>query len=241
MDGKWFSNRGQVVQILIAVLSTSTALISLYFVLKSNNSLPKASIILYVSGGILLLVIGFTLGRRSVSSYTTKPKKKPRIRFLKVEYIHMLPGIGSHGVYRSTPGSGDANGIAATFRNDDANVKAYGVRANARYRDVNGEEIGSGVSGLLWLDKGREIVDLPPDESRALVILLDKKEQGSGVPWTEKLQQFPRASLPRFFQSEIFPATVEIRLRDRDSDLLFDGPIVLEIKRNDGELLATRV
>jgi hypothetical protein len=65
MSGRWFANRGQVVQTVATSVSTCVALIALYFVLRSNNSLPKASVVLYISGSISLLLIGFVVGRRS--------------------------------------------------------------------------------------------------------------------------------------------------------------------------------
>jgi hypothetical protein len=64
MSNKWFANRGQIFQTFIAAVSACVGLVALYFVLKSNNSLPKASAVMYVSGGIFLLLIGIFIGRR---------------------------------------------------------------------------------------------------------------------------------------------------------------------------------
>lgn len=69
--GKWFANRGQVVQVLLAAVSATAAAVSLYFVLKSNSSLPGTRVVLYVSLGILLLIIGFSIGRKSVGTGNT--------------------------------------------------------------------------------------------------------------------------------------------------------------------------
>ncbi len=65
MGGNWFANRGQVIQTAAAILSGCAALVSLYFVLKSNNSLPKASALLYVSAAVFVLAVGFLIGRRA--------------------------------------------------------------------------------------------------------------------------------------------------------------------------------
>jgi hypothetical protein len=62
MSGKWFTNRGQVIQTVVAIISACLALVALYFVLKSNNSLPKASAILYVSGATFFLLVGVLIG-----------------------------------------------------------------------------------------------------------------------------------------------------------------------------------
>lgn len=48
-----------------AVVSACVAITSLYFVLKSNNSLPKASVIFYASGATFFLLVGILIGRRS--------------------------------------------------------------------------------------------------------------------------------------------------------------------------------
>jgi hypothetical protein len=48
VSGKWFANRGQVFQTVIAAVSACVGLIALYFVLKSNNSLPKVSVVMWL-------------------------------------------------------------------------------------------------------------------------------------------------------------------------------------------------
>lgn len=65
MSGKWFANRAQIIQTIAAVTSACVALVALYFVLKSNNSLPRLSAIMYVSAAISLLLIGILIGKRS--------------------------------------------------------------------------------------------------------------------------------------------------------------------------------
>jgi hypothetical protein len=73
MSGKWFANKGQIIQAIAAVVSACVALVALYFVLKSNNSLPKASAVLYVSTGVLLLLVGIWIGRRTRSASLPAP------------------------------------------------------------------------------------------------------------------------------------------------------------------------
>jgi hypothetical protein len=80
MSGKWFANRGQIVQAIAAVVSACVALVALYFVLKSNNSLPKASAVLYVSTGVLLLLVGIWIGRRSRSASLPAPSPSSEAR-----------------------------------------------------------------------------------------------------------------------------------------------------------------
>lgn len=65
MGGKWFANRGQVVQTAAAVVSACVAIVALYFVLRSNSSLPKVSAVLYVSGAMFFLLLGVLIGKRS--------------------------------------------------------------------------------------------------------------------------------------------------------------------------------
>jgi hypothetical protein len=65
MSGKWFSNRGQVLQTTFAAISAFVALIALYFVLKGSNSLPGALTILYISAATFLLLVGILIGRHS--------------------------------------------------------------------------------------------------------------------------------------------------------------------------------
>src|SRR5207237_6390312 len=49
-------------------ISACGAIIAAYFVLKSNNSLPKMWIAASVGGGIFLLLVGIFIGRRTKSS-----------------------------------------------------------------------------------------------------------------------------------------------------------------------------
>lgn len=79
MSGKWFANRGQVIQTVAASLSAAVALVVLYFLLKNNNSLPKTSSVLYVLGITSLLLIGFVFGRRSVSQIAPVGQKDRKL------------------------------------------------------------------------------------------------------------------------------------------------------------------
>lgn len=74
----WFANKGQVVQMIAAVVSASLAVGSFYFVLKSNNSLPHAALVLYVSSPVFLLLVGFLLGRRFAPKATFPVSDKDR-------------------------------------------------------------------------------------------------------------------------------------------------------------------
>lgn len=151
-----------------------------------------------------------------------EPEEKvtPRIIFLGAEYIAMTEGLESRGLYRAVGVKGEGKGIVASFRNEDTKAAAYSIRAHLRYRDEGGKEIGTGVSGAFWLDKGTELITLRPDESGALVVLVNLGNQGCIVPWIERRNWRSRrnAGFPQSFRLPSFPATVEIRLRDQGGD-----------------------
>jgi hypothetical protein len=65
MSGKLFANKGQIFQTVAAITSACAGLTSAYFVLKSNNSLPRASAIMCASGAVFLFVLGIMIGRKS--------------------------------------------------------------------------------------------------------------------------------------------------------------------------------
>jgi hypothetical protein len=97
--GRWFANRGQIIQTICACVSACVALVALYFVLKSNNSLPKASVVLYVSGAISLLLTGVVIGRRSASR-TAQDAKKLVIDVATAEPMEQSASLGRLPVYR---------------------------------------------------------------------------------------------------------------------------------------------
>lgn len=276
MGGKWFANRGQVVQTIAATAGVAIAGIGLYFVLKGNHALPQTTAVLFALIALALLAIGIWIGRlskpthRFFESQQSEPKNKaadrpvvggsarigdinvyahppaapavvvepeekvmPRIIFLDAEYIEMNEGLESRGLYRAVGVKGDGKGIVASFRNDDPKAAAYSIRAHLRFRDKKGKEIGTGVSGPFWLDKGTEIITLRPDDSGAIVVLLDVGNQGFVVPWIERHNWRGRrnAAFVQSFRLQSFPERVEIRLRDQDGDSLLDEPLVLEISR----------
>jgi predicted membrane channel-forming protein YqfA (hemolysin III family) len=76
MAGKWFANRGQIVQTVFTVISACVAIVALYFVLKSNNSLPRVSVVMYVSVGVFVLLIGIIIGRRLGPALPSEPPGK---------------------------------------------------------------------------------------------------------------------------------------------------------------------
>jgi hypothetical protein len=77
MGGKWFANRGQIVQAIAAVVSACVALVTVYFVLKTNHALPKTTVVMYVAVVVFVFSIGLILGRRSGSAPMSTEAKTP--------------------------------------------------------------------------------------------------------------------------------------------------------------------
>jgi len=75
MSGKWFANRGQILQTVAATVGTCVGVTGLYFLLKANNSLPRPSLVLYVSVAVLFLLIGIFIGRKSKAGEPVEPTK----------------------------------------------------------------------------------------------------------------------------------------------------------------------
>ncbi len=65
MGGKWFANRGQIVQTLAAIISTCLAGVAVYFVLKSNQSLPPKTSVFYGLTAVAIFLLGIWIGRLS--------------------------------------------------------------------------------------------------------------------------------------------------------------------------------
>jgi hypothetical protein len=75
MGGKWFANRGQIVQTLAATIGTCLAGVAVYFVLKNNQSLPPKTSVFYALTAVAIFLLGIWIGRLS----------KPTQRFFETE------------------------------------------------------------------------------------------------------------------------------------------------------------
>lgn len=75
MGGKWFANRGQIVQTLAAIIGTCLAGVGVYFVRKNNHSLPPETSMFYALTAVAIFLLGIWIGRLS----------KPTQRFFETE------------------------------------------------------------------------------------------------------------------------------------------------------------
>jgi hypothetical protein len=195
MSQKWFANKGQIIQAVSAVLSLCIASIAIYFVLKSNHSLPKTSAILYVSGGMFLLLIGALIGRRSALRSVgvaaqesgpiskearpipdTPPEQFPILEFVQHEWTlvnntnPLMPSLRPQDIGSQL--------LTMTFRNrrmpvGETTPTAHSVHAQLTFRSVNGKE--TFVHHGHWIGRYEHFIDFGPGDSRVLVVILGKK------------------------------------------------------------------
>ena len=75
MSGKWFANRGQVIQTFAAIISACATVAA--FLLRNANYLPTVlSWAMYIFGALFLLLMGILIGNRSRASW---PSSAPGI------------------------------------------------------------------------------------------------------------------------------------------------------------------
>lgn len=189
MNSKWFANNGQIVQMVAAIVSAAVAVIALYFVLKSNNSLPKASIVLYVSASIFLLLVGIFIGRWSKSSAVSLTTVSTENSSSSVAVPRQAKADLDNGpmleFVRSDCAPVDANHkirvedigsylLTVTFRNQRLGVgratpTAYQVHAQLTFRSGQ-EEVC--VHHGQWIREYTHFAEFGPGESRILVVAL---------------------------------------------------------------------
>lgn len=165
-----------------------------------------------------------------------RAEPKPFIKFIRSEYIMVHQGIESPALYRTPPHlHGDAKAAVLSFRNEGRpNRTVFGMRASARFFDGHGDEIGNGISGMLWLNNGASAT-LKPDESLSLIVLV--KGAQLFVPYAEKERVRGRSMyLLRHYIVETLPNKVEIRLRDGNDDFVME-PLIVSVTNDDDELL----
>jgi hypothetical protein len=117
--------------------------------------------------------------KKQESQSETGPEPLPELKFLGSRLVDVHFGIGGgFSAYECLPGMPpDARAIVACFRNmSNESITAYAVKAHLRFFDTNGSEIGTGVSGAFWLACTSDLLNIAPDESGCVLVLL----QGRG-------------------------------------------------------------
>jgi hypothetical protein len=170
-------------------------------------------------------------------------EEHPNLECIGLDYIPLLAGTGSHTLHRAQPGMrGDFYGLVACFRNE-GDPSADRVKANIRFRDSLGKEQGVGVSGALWLGQRSDLVDINPDHTECVVVLVKTRDGMFVTPAQERRPAgFRRDSLhPTDLVHDVMPSTAEIRLRDKagKGDSVLAKNAILEISEVGNKLHAT--
>lgn len=151
------------------------------------------------------------------------PKEKPRLVFLRPECIRVHSGIEGPALYRTLPNqNGDFDALVVSIRNEEGPT-AIGIRVSARFKNAAGEEIGAGVSALLWEGDG-DSKSLKPDESATVILVVIAGNQWFS-PFLERTYlRHNRVAIGRQFDFTQIPSSVEVRLRNENNELLLENP-----------------
>jgi hypothetical protein len=130
-------------------------------------------------------------------------------------------------------------GLKACFRNEVTTERtrtAYRMRAHFVFWNAEGTEIGTGISGAVWLNPDGYARNLEVSESGCVLVLVQRTETLElGSPY-----KLPRATeYGEVFEDEVFefqelPTVVEVRLIDGQDDVL--SRVSLDIAYVDGRL-----
>jgi hypothetical protein len=175
---------------------------------------------------------------------TSAQQVEPRIVFLTAKTVSIT--VGEHTLYECNSGQGDLGGVKACFRNQADFGRAardvLGVRANLRFMDKDGVEIGEGVSGVAWLGQSGDVVNIPKDETRCVCVLMmirgtnpkllvpSKKR----VPIPGSRRRLGLVDVP--VELSQAPHTVEVRLTGSNGLIL--PPVLIDIALENGTLTA---
>lgn len=164
----------------------------------------------------------------------------PQVRFLSASVVPVSHNVySSPFVFHKSTEAAHPKALIACFRNsaeyEEQINTAYNVKAYFRFFDLTGAEIETGFAGAPWLGHPCEVINIPRDESRWVIVLLQGDNKKLFTLWKDRVRvgagrRATGITEDNDFSFQETPHSVEIRLRDKmgDGDLLLP-PLVLEI------------
>ena len=184
MRDKWFANRGQAIQTLLAVIACIFAGVKAFPDFQRSQFFTIGSLLfIFVAASVVISIVQFGLTVRTEHQKADRPNPsitvEPKATIFSEQYRGKIfayssglsrVGKDANGVWTAT---GSTNAAVATFKNE-TNKVLRNVRAYAQFYDVEGHEIAS--CRLRWLDEQHDNTGFAAGATHSLIIAVLAKE-----------------------------------------------------------------
>ena len=181
MNNRWFANRGQVIQTVLAVIACIFAGVKVFPDFQRSQFFTIGSLVfIFIAASVVVSFVQFVLTVRSEHQKADiLSKAEPAATAFSGQYRGKLFSCSSglsrigkkaDGVW--TP-VGSVQAAVATFKNE-SNKTLKNVEAFAHFYDERGREIAS--SRLFWIDEEHDNTGFATGETRSLLIAVQAKE-----------------------------------------------------------------
>jgi hypothetical protein len=182
-------------------------------------------------------------GVQSGKSPASAPNPKPNLKFLgisspMVDWVFDVPRWLTSFHPKE---DGEFECVVACFRNEviygKPPVRIRNARAHLKCFDIEGSEIGGGVSHAFWLGRKTAVVDLVPGTTKECVVLLVRDRDKFSVPAkTQGAHRGHPITREKFLWDKSEPpALIELNLLGPDNQFLLP-PLSLELDRTANHL-----
>ena len=153
--------------------------------------------------------------------------------FLGARVVNFIFGGYQGASFHETSEKTDTVGIVACFRNEAVYGKKIesvrSARAQLKFFDAQGTEIGTGFSRAFWLGEKIDLVDFDPGGPGRCVIAIVSSPDKTTIPYKRRIPTGWGDTLKdEFLDLEKFPHTVEISILDASNQLAL-LPIRIEL------------
>jgi hypothetical protein len=186
VNNKWFTNRGQVIQTVLALIACIVAGFKAFPDFQRSQFLTLGSLLfVFIAASVVISLVQFGLTVRQAASGPNTPSWAiPQASFsgqYRGKYFACSSGLSrigkKAGVWIVWTAEGSLNAAVATFKNE-TNKTLRNVTAFASFYDEKNREIDK--ASLPWIDERHGNTGFAPGESHMLLLAILAKETDKG-------------------------------------------------------------
>jgi hypothetical protein len=178
VNDKWFTNRGQAIQTLLALIACIFAGVKAFPDFQRSHFFTIGSLLfIFIAASVVVSILQFGLTVRSEHQKAGRPNSsitvEPKVTIFSGQYRGKIfayscglsrIGKDANGVWTAT---GSTNAAVATFKNE-TNKVLRNVSSHASFYDDAGREIAT--CQIMWIDEEHDNTGFAPEQIHSLVI-----------------------------------------------------------------------